>query len=386
VRVGICSYWFNRGQGVVGRQLRSALDELGHQTFVLARPTRARNVMPRFVDRSDVWDQPGVTVASKYRIPADELERWSRENEIEACFFDQNYEFDSIERLRAAGVRTVGRFVWEHFAEADVAPARRAFDLIYSLTACERERYAGLGIESPRVRWGCHPDLLETLEERPFTHPAAPASEQARMTGRPTGSLEAEDAAGNVLFFFPGGFMSKRKPLAPTLEAFRRAHGDGLRLVVKAQVERGAEPVRQAERQDRRVRVVVEDLPAAEHLALFASADVCLAPSRWEGLGLHLYEATALGLPVITNDNPPMNEVVEDEVNGLLVRGVPSAERPRSGIPSFDPDVGELAAAIERMADPDLRSRLSEGAGLVRERLAWSNTVTDLEALLGSLR
>jgi glycosyltransferase involved in cell wall biosynthesis len=64
--------------------------------------------------------------------------------------------------------------------------------------------------------------------------------------------------------------------------------------------------------------VIAEDQPAAEYLRLFASADVCLAPSRWEGLGLHLFEATAFGMPVITNDNPPMNEVVRDGENGLL--------------------------------------------------------------------
>ena len=50
LRVGVSSYWFNRGQGVVGRQLRSALETLGHETFVLARPTRDTNIKPSFVD------------------------------------------------------------------------------------------------------------------------------------------------------------------------------------------------------------------------------------------------------------------------------------------------------------------------------------------------
>ena len=59
VRVGVSSYWFNRGQGVVGRQLRSALESLGHETFVLARPTRDTNIRPSFVDDEGVWDQEG---------------------------------------------------------------------------------------------------------------------------------------------------------------------------------------------------------------------------------------------------------------------------------------------------------------------------------------
>ncbi len=165
MRVGICAYWFNRGQGVVARQLRSALDELGHETFVLARPTRAANIRPSHIDRSGVWDQPGVTAASQYRIPADELVEWGRANELELAFFDQNYGFEGIEALRASGVRTIGRYVWEQFSRDDVEPAKRALDVLYSLTACEQERYATLGIQSPRVHWGIHPSLL-TLPTR----------------------------------------------------------------------------------------------------------------------------------------------------------------------------------------------------------------------------
>ena len=157
MRIGICAYWFNRGQGVVARQTRSALDELGHQTFVLARPTRAKNIKPSFVDHSGVWDQPDVTDASEYRIPADELVAWGRDNELDLALFDQNYEFEAIEALRDSGVATAGRFVWEQFSAEHVEPAKRALDVVYSLTACERERYASMGIESPRVRWGIHP-------------------------------------------------------------------------------------------------------------------------------------------------------------------------------------------------------------------------------------
>src|SRR3954471_22192105 len=116
MRIGICAYWFNRGQGVVARHLRSALDSLGHDTFVLARPTRAKNIRPAFVDHSGVWDQPDVTDASEYRIPAEELVAWGRENELDVALFDQNYEFDAIAALRDSGVTTVGRYVWEHFA------------------------------------------------------------------------------------------------------------------------------------------------------------------------------------------------------------------------------------------------------------------------------
>ena len=355
MRVGVSSYWFNRGQGVVGRQLRSALQALGHETFVLARPTRDTNIKPSFVDDAGPWDQEGVTVASSYEIPAEEMLSWARENDLEVALFDQNYQFAEITQLRESGVRTYGRFVWEHFGIEHVAPARRAFTSVYSVTECEQERYADLGLETPRVPWGIHPELI---------HDPVPSDGET------------------VRLFFPGGFMSKRKPMETTLKAFRKAKGPELRLVVKAQVERGVDEVKEAARKDDRIEVIAKDLPTDEHLRLFASADACLAPSRWEGLGLHLFEATALGLPVITNNNPPMNEVVEDGRNGLLVPGKPSKQRPRSDIGSFEPDRRSLTKAIERLRDPGLLSELGRGTLERRDELSWDRTTEALGELL----
>ena len=356
MRVGISSWWFNRGQAVVGRQLRTAFDALGHETFVLARPTRGGNIRPAFIDRTGVWDQPGVTEASDYLIPQRELLGWARETGIEVAFFDQNYQFDEIASLRASGVRTVGRFVWEQFAAEDVEPAKRAFDVLYSMHAAEQERYAGWGIETPRVHWGVHPELLE------FDAPP-------------------REPDGTVRFMFPGGFMSKRKPIDPVLEAFRKTGDERFRLIVKAQVDRKAPKVQKAARKDGRIELITEDLPNDEHLRLFASADVSLAPSRWEGLGLHLYEAMAFDIPTVVNDTPPMNEVVRDGQNGLLVTPIPDGEA-KSGIPAFGVDPGELATAIDRLGDDALRARLTEGTRAARETWSWERTKADVAALL----
>jgi glycosyltransferase involved in cell wall biosynthesis len=355
MRVGVSSWWFNRGQAVVGRQLRSAFDSLGHETFVLARPTRGGNIRPAFIDRTDVWNQPGVTEASDYEIPEREMLDWASETGIEVALFDQNYQFEEIASLRASGVRTVGRFVWEQFSAEHVEGARRAFDVIYSMHAGEQERYAGFGIESPRVHWGVHPELLE--------FPAPPSDDST------------------VRFMFPGGFMSKRKPIDPVLEGFSRTSDERFRLIVKAQVDRKAPKVEKAAKRDSRIELITDDLPTDEHLRLFASADVSLAPSRWEGLGLHLYEAMAFAIPTVVNDSAPMNEVVRDGENGLLVPPVPDGEA-KSGIPAYAVDPADLAAAIERLGDDELRASLTDGTRTARERWSWDRTLRDLAALV----
>ncbi len=198
-RVGIVTKWFNRGQAFVSRYVRDALEARGHETFILARPTKDKGPMAAHVDRTGVWDQPGVTEASDWEVPYEEYVRWIEANSIEVVHWDNCYQHDEIARLRESGVKTVGRFVWEMFSESDAAPAKAAYDVLYSMTRCEQERYARLGIESPYVQWGIHKELLEVPVER------------------------ADD--GLVRFYFPGALLGPRKPHREVVEAFRSGEG-----------------------------------------------------------------------------------------------------------------------------------------------------------------
>lgn len=356
MNVGIVSKWFNRGQPVVGRHLRSAVDELGHRSFVLAKPRREKGPMGGALETGGVWDQPDVTAASGFETPLEEYVAWVEANSIDVVMCDQNYQFAELGELRRRGIRIVGRFVWEHFTREHVEPALGAYDLVYSVTLAEQERYRGWGLETPRVPWGVHPELLAVDPVR------------------------ADD--GLVRFVFPGGFLGHRKPAEPVIEAFSAARGDHLRLLVKAQVERsrlaGITPMVEA---DPRIHLTLADEPWDEHLASIAANDVSISPSRWEGLGLPLYEAIGLGMPTITNDDPPMNEVVVDGENGLLVASHDDGVA-RSGIPARRPDLGALTAAIERSGDSATLRALREGAVASRERFRWERTVEGVAGLL----
>jgi glycosyltransferase involved in cell wall biosynthesis len=357
MRVGIVTKWFASGQAVVSRYVRGALEDLGHETFVLAKPGKGpRANIERVPD--PVWDQPGVTEGSEADVPAGEYLAWAEGNQLDAVMCDQNDQFDEIRALREAGVRTIGRFVWESFAPEDAEPAKAAYDVIYSYTRAERERYRELGIgETPLLTYGCHPELIEI-------------------------GAGVERSADEVWLYVPGSFMGKRKPFPEMVEAFTRARGDNLRLLIRGQVDRKGGKLEKAAGGDERVVIELEDRPTDEHLRQFAACHVCLSPSRWEGLGLPLFEAMAFGMPTITNDSPPMNEVVIDGVNGICVDSVPWGEA-GSGIPAFDPDFEQLTAAIERLGDAGERDRLARGAIEMRESdRSWQRTVEGLSQLL----
>jgi len=356
MRVGICAFWFNRGQGVVARQLRSALDELGHETFILGRPTKESFPMPQEAREDDVWAQEGVTSASNFFIPEQEYLDWAEANSIDVCFFDQNYQFEELTKLRASGVKTIGRFVWERFSDEHVAPTREAYDLVYSLTLAEQKRYAEMGIDAPYIQYGVHPEY------------------DAYAPDRPTDRVD---------FHYHAGLLGKRKPFKEVINAFSDTPEPELRLIVKAQIERRMKFLERATKRDERVQLVLEDLPTDEHLQMFANSHVCMAPARWEGLGLHLYEAIAFGMPIVCNDDPPMNELVIDGVNGLLV---PSHDDglANSGIPAKTVDGPGLTAAISRLSDAGLRAELSAGALETRKVRSWERTVQDVEQLLSA--
>ena len=105
---------------------------------------------------------------------------------------------------------------------------------------------------------------------------------------------------------------------------------------------------------------------------LLGASDVFLFPSLYEGLGVSLLEAMAAGVAVLTTDRPPMNDVVEHDINGILV---PSS------------DANGLAAAVVKLArDPDVRQRLGAAArSTVTSRFSIDSTARQVEDLYGEL-
>jgi len=88
------------------------------------------------------------------------------------------------------------------------------------------------------------------------------------------------------------------------------------------------------------------------------TADIFVLPSRWEGLPVALLEAMSVGLPVVATHVEGVEEVVQNEAEGLLV-------------PPGDPEA--LAAAlIELIGRGEARRRMG---GAARQRIEEAYTV-----------
>lgn len=354
LRVGIISVWCNRGQAVVSRYIRRIFVEAGHDVFVFARPTNESGPIKGHVDVVDpIWAVPGLTRGSAFEVPRDEYVDWAKSNRLDVVFCDMNLQWKEIEAIRELGVKTIGRFVWERTLPQHAKAMKRAYDVVYSLTRCEQARYRDeFAIDSPYVRLGVFPDLPGTR---------APKRTDATW------------------FIFHGGLEGPRKPIAATIEAFRRVKAPHLRLLVKSQAVRGDGDGVDLQ-SDSRIVYHCEDMPHDAYHRFFSSCHVCLCPARWEGLGVHLFEAIGYGMPVLSSDIPPINEVVVHGRSGLLARSHETGRRP-GGIPIFDPDVDHLAACIEELADPDRLARLEETTLEEARRLDFALTRADYLAL-----
>lgn len=93
-----------------------------------------------------------------------------------------------------------------------------------------------------------------------------------------------------------------RKGTHDTIQAFQRVTRDDIRLIVRLQ-----KPISLPELD---ARITLEVGNRSEVADLYRIGDVCIQPSKMEGIGFMILEAAACGFPVITTDAPPMNEYV----------------------------------------------------------------------------
>jgi glycosyltransferase involved in cell wall biosynthesis len=190
----------------------------------------------------------------------------------------------------------------------------------------------------------------------PGTDPAA----RSRGTGRPVQVLSV-------------GTVSPRKGYDLLVEALRPLAALDWRATIAGATDRdpGATEaligaVAAAGLADRIALVGAVDRDGVE--ALYATADLLVSPSLFEGYGMVLAEALARGLPLVASTGGAAAETVPDAAALKVAPG----------------DIAGLTEALRRMIEgPDLRRRLADAAWIAGQALPrWSGTAARIAAVL----
>ncbi|MBI1234176.1 MAG: glycosyltransferase [Alphaproteobacteria bacterium] len=164
--------------------------------------------------------------------------------------------------------------------------------------------------------------------------------------------------------------MSRKNPGA-AIRAFRSAFPDrdDVRLLVKTSgLASASAAVRHrldvAIGGDRRIILHDEPLPQAEFDALFAAADVFISLHRSEGFGLSIAASLLAGTPVVVtgwSGNMDFAALTGTHAVGftLVTPQADQAQYNLAGAVWADPDEGEAAAILARIARPSDKERLA---------------------------
>jgi len=106
-----------------------------------------------------------------------------------------------------------------------------------------------------------------------------------------------------------------------------------------------------------------------EPLGLFMSGDVAVQLSRYEGVGVTLLEAQACGIPVITVDAEPMNELAPDLL--VPVEKTETVVLCGKNLPSYIGSSVGLSKLIKEVHGKDITELSRMARKRVEERYSW---------------
>lgn len=368
MNIGIVTTWFERGAAYVSRAYMKALQTQGYDVFIYARGGEMQS------EGDPAWDLPNVTYGKAYKplliktpllpkysrnyIDMLHFEAWLNDNDIDVVIFNEEHSISIPKRTKKLGY-FVGAYV--DYYTKDTVEQFRAYDFLL----CNTKRHYSVFRDFQNclyIPWGTDIDLFKP---------------KTRECG--------ESTANQVVFFHSAGWggVNIRKGTDLLVKAFQKVIG-GCRLIIHSQVPvlmYGTE-IADMIRQDTRIEFIEGSVTAP---GLYYLGDVYVYPTRLEGIGLSVPEALACGLPVITTDNAPMNEFVEDGINGLLVR-VNETRIREDGYywPETVVCIEDLARKMQTYVDDrDLLSlHTMQSRESAKSKLNWANNASKLSHIL----
>jgi len=316
MNIGIVTTWFERGAAYVSRQYKQLL-ERDHSVFIFVRSGDYATIDANWAQKNVTWSK-GLPFVGMTAFDLGEFRTWLKNHSIDLVLFNEQHWWPPILLCNELGIIS-GAYV-DYYTEETV-PLFGCYDFLI----CNTKRHYSVFDWHPQclyLPWGTDINLFNPKSET--------------------------NLADNIVTFFHStGLSPIRKGTDLILEAFS-ALSSPARLVIHSQGPLAERIPNQAT-----LKKLIEDgrLTLNEQTVtapgLYHLGDVYVYPSRLEGIGLTIAEALACGLPVITTDNPPMNEFVNHNLTGRLASV--SRHIARSDGYYWPQSIVDLGSLIEQM-------------------------------------
>ena len=282
MNIGFITTWFERGAAYVTKQYADLLEKKGHNVFIYARGEH-------FAIGNPKWDRSNVTWGKKLYdtvLDCNHVEKWIKKNRIECVFFNEQRDIKSVIQLKILIPNLkIGTYI-DYYTQNTV----QDFE-IYDFIICNTKRHYSVFShysQSYYIPWGTDIDLYKYQET----------------------------AHDRIRFFHSAG-MSNRKGTEILIDAFVNGKiYEKAELIIHTQLPLETLFARKFENTSKYNIKVIEKTVSAP--GLYHLGDIYVYPTTLDGLGLTMYEALSCGLPVITTDCAPMNEVINADVGKLV--------------------------------------------------------------------
>lgn len=361
MNIGIVTTWFERGAAYVSRQYRDVL-EGPHRVFIYSRGGELEAKGDSAWDKEFVtWGKPSL-VDEPSAVDLEDFSSWLTRCNIECVFFNEQRSWEAV--ILCARRKILNGAYVVHYRE-DTIPFFDCHDFLICNSRHHQEVFQNHA-RSIFIPWGTDTGRFHPGDSGPV-------------------------APDRVTFFHSGGMNPHRKGTDLVIEAFAGLEPDTSHLVLHGQLDFdrylpvAAERLKQLERQGRVTRI---DRTVPDLADLYRLGDVCVYPTRHEGLGLTIAESLASGLPILVTDQAPVNE----HADGRIVRTIQVERRYARPDGDYWPQtlasVSDLRTQMARFVEE--RERLPELKKEAREKaltvVDWKRNAQELAALFSQLQ
>ena len=316
-------YGTPRGHAYVNRDLVKILKDEGHEVSMCLC---LHNAIP------EEFPVPDKVFFHKESLdtPKDKFEKALDEIKPDYCIFNEYGQwnptsFDKVMMCKERGIKTIGYLIWEKL-DWNKKEHYNSYWKIIAPSEFQTKLMRKNGVYNVvHVPWGVDIEEMDAVHMKDRTH----------------------DKLTRFFHCAGAGGVGDRKNTAEVIKAYGLIHDETTELVI--------------------THLGSKVWTRKEIISFMKSSDVLINATKWETIGLNTIEANACGIPAIVSDTAPMNELIKNNVNGLLVAGKEGKVKEVS-CPSFNIDVEDLAKKMNLCKNKLVLDTLKKNARVMAEQ------------------